>query len=134
MQDALNKLIILQFAIYTIIGLLGFISWLLAFTGNISILKGIVGEYFQGHILRWTAQFTPWGILMLISATLSLSATHFLWRLRKEGAYLGIISFFIGFATNILFARNILVHTLIGTLIGWTLLAPLAVAWKNLKT
>lgn len=133
MQDALKKLIVLQFAIYTIIGLLGFLSWFLAFTGNVSILEGIVGEYFYGHIIRWTAQFPPWGILMLISAILSLSATYLLWYLRKEGAYLGIISFFIGFSTNILFAQNILIHTLIGILIGWTLLAPLAAAWKNLK-
>lgn len=32
-----------------------------------------------------------------------------------------------------LFAQNILVHSLTGVLIGWTLLAPLAAAWKNLK-
>jgi hypothetical protein len=133
-KDALNKLIILQFSIYTVISLLGFTSWLLAFTSNVSILKEIVGEYFYGHIIRWTGQFPPWGLLMLISAILSLAASYLLWYSRKEGAYLGIASFCIGFATNILFAQNILVHTLIGILIGWTLLAPLAAAWKNLKT
>lgn len=132
MQSALNKLIVVQFAIYAIIGMLGFISWMLALTDNMSILEGIVGEYFHGHIVRWTMQFPSWGILMLISAILSLSATYLLWCSRKEGAYLGIASFCIGFATNILFAQNILVHTLIGILVGWTLLAPLTVAWKNL--
>ncbi|MEM3054434.1 MAG: hypothetical protein QXM52_01835 [Candidatus Bathyarchaeia archaeon] len=70
---------------------------------------------------------------MLASAILSLGATCLLWRLRKEGAYLGVAAFCIGFTTNILFAHNILVHALIGILIGWTLLAPLTVAWKNLK-
>jgi hypothetical protein len=133
MQSALNKLIIVQFAIYAIMSVLGFISWLLAFTDNVSILEGIVGEYFHGHIIRWTVQLPSWGIFMLISAILSLSATYLLWRSRREGTYLGIASFCLGFATNILFAQNILVHMLIGILIGWTLLAPLAVAWKNLK-
>jgi len=132
-QNGLNKLITIQFAIYAIIGILGFIAWMLAFTGNVSILEGIIGEYFHGHIVRWTAQLPHWGILILLSAILSLGATYFLWCLRKEGAYLGVASFCIGFVTNILFARNILVHALIGILIGWTLLAPLTIAWKNLK-
>ncbi|MEM3730572.1 MAG: hypothetical protein QXG27_00945 [Candidatus Bathyarchaeia archaeon] len=60
-------------------------------------------------------------------------ATYLLWCSRVEGTYIGVISFFIGFTTNILFAQNILVHTLIGALIGWTLLAPLAIEWKDLK-
>ncbi|MEM3703701.1 MAG: hypothetical protein QXX79_04720 [Candidatus Bathyarchaeia archaeon] len=131
--NALSKLIILQFTIYAVSCTLGFISWLLAFTNNASILEGIVGEYFHGHILRWTAQFPPWGVLMLLSAVLSLYATYLLWCSRKKGAYLGTTSFLIGFVTNMLFARNLLVHSLIGILIGWALLAPLAVAWKNLK-
>jgi hypothetical protein len=114
--------------------MLGFISWMLALTDNLTILERIVGEYFHGHIVRWTGQFPPWGILALISAFLSIVAAYFLWHLKREGAYFGIVSFCLGFATNILFAQNILVHTLIGILIGWTLLAPLAVVWKNLKT
>lgn len=114
-QNDLNKLVMIQFAIYAIVGILGFVAWILAFTGNLSMLEGIVGEYFHGHIVRWTAQLPYWGILMLISAILSLGTTYLLWRLRKEGAYLGVVSFCIGFATNILFARNILVHTLIGS-------------------
>ena len=102
MHNGLNKLITIQFAIYAIIGILGFIAWMLAFTGNVSILEGIIGEYFHGHIVRWTAQLPYWGILILISAILSLGATRFLWCLRKEGVYLGVASLCIGFVTNIL--------------------------------
>lgn len=132
-QNELNKLVTIQFAIYAIMGILGFAAWTLALTGKASILNGIIGEYFHGHVVRWTEQLPYWGILMLISAILSLGATCLLRRLRKEGAYLGIVAFCIGYATNILFANNILVHALIGILIGWILLAPLTVVWKNLK-
>jgi hypothetical protein len=132
-QSALTRLVVLQFAIYTIIGVLGFISWSLAFTNNISILEEIIGEYIHGHIIRWTRQLPSWGILILIGAILSFFAAYLLWRGRREGAYLGIVSFCIGFATNILFAQNILVHALVGVLIGWTLLAPLSILWKYLK-
>jgi hypothetical protein len=36
---------------------LGFIAWVLAFTDNVTILAGIIGDYFYGHIIRWTAKF-----------------------------------------------------------------------------
>jgi hypothetical protein len=105
----------------------------MAFTKNLSALEVIVGEYICGHLVRWTAQFPLWGILILTSAASSFCATFLLFVKSIEGGYLGIISFSIEFIANMLFARNILVHSIIGALIGWTLLAPLAVAWKNLK-
>jgi len=134
MRNSLIKLVVVQFAVYTIFGVLGFVTWIMAFANNLSTLELIVGEYIHGHFIRWTAQFPLWGALILISAVLSFGATYFLWRLQKVGGYLGIASFSLGFITNMLFARNILVHSLIGALIGWTLLAPLAIAWKNLDS
>jgi len=124
----------MQFAVYTVLGMLGFVAWAMAFIKSLSTLEVIVGEYIRGHLVRWTVQFPLWGIFMLISAAFSLGATRILWSARKEGAYIGIISFSIGFITNILFAQNILVHSLVGVLIGWTLLAPLVVTWKNLNS
>ncbi|MDH5459730.1 MAG: hypothetical protein OEW71_01675 [Candidatus Bathyarchaeota archaeon] len=128
MRNALIRLVVMQFAVYTVLGMLGFVAWAMAFINNLSTLEVIVGEYMRGHLVRWTAQFPLWEIFMLISAVLSLGATRLLWSSRKEGGYIGIISFSIGFITNILFAQNILVHSLTGALIGWTLLAPLAAA------
>jgi hypothetical protein len=133
MRNALIRLVVIQFAVYTVLGMLVFVAWAMVSTKNLPALGGIVGEYFRGHLERWTAQFPLWGIFILISAVLSLCATRLLWSSRKEGGYLGIISFSIGFLTSMLFARNLLVHGLVGVLIGWTLLAPLAFAWKNLK-
>lgn len=133
MQSSLIRLVVIQFTVYAVFGVLGFIAWTMAFSSSLPVLQAIVGEYFGGHFARWTIQFPLWGLLLLISAALSFGAAELLRRSRKEGAYIGIISFSIGFITNILFARNILVHSLTGALIGWTLLAPLVVAWKNLK-
>jgi len=133
MQNSLIRLIVIQFTVYAIFGVLAFIAWAMAFSNSLSVLEVVVGEYFRGHFERWTAQFPLWGLLVLISAALSFGAAELLRRSRKEGGYIGVVSFSIGFITNILFARNILVHSLTGVLIGWTLLAPLVVAWKNLK-
>lgn len=133
MQTALIKLMVIQFAAYTVVGALGFVAWTLTLAGNSAVLEAAIGEYILGHFVRWTTQFPFWGILILISAILSLCASLLLKDSRRKGGYLGIISFSIGFATNIIFAQNILVHSLIGLPIGWTLLAPLATAWKNLK-
>ena len=119
--------------VYAVLGVLGFVAWTMAFTGSLSTLEVMVGDYLRGHFARWTAQLPSWGVLILTSAALSFSAAWLLQKLRKEGVYLGIISFSIGFVTNILCAQNILVHSLIGILIGWTLLAPLIILWKNLE-
>jgi hypothetical protein len=134
MRNGLIRLIVLQFAVYAVLGVLGFVAWAMAFTENLPTFEGTVGEYISGHLPRWTAQFPLWGIFTLISAVLSLYASRLLWSSRKEGGYLGVISFSIGFITNMLIARNLLVHSLVGVLIGWTMLAPLAVEWKDLKS
>ncbi len=133
MQNPLIRLVVIQFTVYAIFGVLGSIAWAMAFCSSSTVLQAIVGEYFGGHFERWTIQFPLWGLLLLMSAALSLGAAVLLRRSRRQGGYIGIISFSIGFITNILFARNILVHSLTGALIGWTLLAPLVVAWKNLR-
>jgi uncharacterized membrane protein len=113
MRNGLIMLVVLQFAVYTVLGMLGFVVWAMAFTKNLPTLEGVVGEYVDGHLVRWTAQFPLWGIFVLISAALSLCATRLLWISRREGGYLGVISFSIGFITNMLFARNLLVHVLL---------------------
>jgi len=133
MQNALIKLVVIQFTVYTVFGMLGFVAWALAFSNNASVIEIIVGEYIRGHLIRWTRQFPFWGILILISAILSFCATWLLQGSRRMGGCLGTISFSIGFVTNIICAQNILVHSLIGFIIGWTLLAPLIVTWKDLE-
>lgn len=105
----------------------------MAFTGNLSVLDLTVSEYLSGHLERWTIQFPLWGIPILMSATLAFGAAWFLLKRQRTGVYLGVISFSLGFLTNLVFAQNILVHSLIGFLVGWTLLAPLAVAWRLLR-
>jgi hypothetical protein len=118
-------LVVFQFVVYSVLSVVAFIAWAMAFTQNLSMAELIVGEYIRGHLLRWTTQFPLWGVFILISGVLSLVAVWPLRHSRREGAYMGIVSFSIGFITNVIFAQNILVHTLIGALIGWTLLAPL---------
>ncbi len=133
MQNPLIKLVMIQFAAYTVFGMLGFAAWAITSSNNVSILEVIFGEYIRGHFVRWTAHFPFWGVFIFTSAILSFCAVWLLQSSRREGGYLGILSFLIGFVTNILLAQNILVHSLIGFLIGWTLLSPLAITWKNLK-
>lgn len=132
-KSDLCRLVIVQFSVFAILGVIAFVAWVMAFTHNTSMLRAIVGEYMGGHFVRWTTRFPLWGVLMLVSGVLSLVAIRLLWKSRKEGLYIGLVSFSIAFITNIVFAQNILVHTLIGLFIGWTLLAPLTLLWKNLR-
>lgn len=134
MQNDLIKLTVIQFAVYTVFGMLGFVAWALMFSNNASVIEIVVGEYIHGHLVRWTGHFQLWGVFMLISSILSFCAFWLLRGSRRMGGYLGIVSFLIGFITNIIVAQNILVHGLIGFLIGWTLLAPLVIAWKSLES
>ncbi|MBY8997866.1 MAG: hypothetical protein KGD60_09045 [Candidatus Thorarchaeota archaeon] len=53
-------------------------------------------------------------------------------RANKIGGYLGIISFLIGFALDILVANVMFVHVQVGMLIGWVLLAPLIFDWYEI--
>ncbi|RLI41655.1 hypothetical protein DRO59_06380 [Candidatus Bathyarchaeota archaeon] len=133
MHNKILKLVIIQFAVYSAVCVLGFALWAIVFSGNLWVVEELVGEYIRGHLVRWTTKLPSWGIFVLISGVLFMSAVRFLRQHRMEGAYLGITSFLIGFLTNLLFARNLLVHGILGCLIGWTLLAPLILLWEHLK-
>ncbi len=71
-QQALIRLVVLQFSVYSVLGILGFLAWLLAFTDNLAILGVLVGGYVRGHLVRWTAQFPSWGAFILLSGAFRL--------------------------------------------------------------
>lgn len=127
-DDGSVNLAVFQYVIYSVFGFIGFLAWAGTFLG----LK--VGDsYIGGHLTRWTLKFPLWGLFILVSSALSLIAASLLWRRKRLGGYLGILSFMIGFVVNLLFARNLLVHTCVGALIGWTLFTPLLLSWKKLN-
>ncbi len=132
MQSALVRLVVLQFAVYMVLASVAFFAWAMAFSDSLSVLEVVFGRYLSGHLVRWTVRLPLWGVFMLISAVLAFGAAWFLRKLRREGIYLGVGSFLIAFAANIFFAQNVVVHVLVGAVIGWVLLAPLVVVWKNL--
>ena len=78
MKNGLIIFVVLQFTVYAVLGVLGFVAWTMTFTKNLPTFEGIVGEYISGHLPRWTAQFPLWGIFILISAVLSLCAIRLL--------------------------------------------------------
>ena len=131
MRTSVVKLVMLQFALFSVACILAFIAWAITLMDGSHLLKMIVGEYISGHIVRWTIQLPLWGPLLLVSSALSIMAVWYLQSGRKEGGYFGIISFVIAFVTNLLFARNLLVHMAIGCSIGWTLIAPLVIGWGD---
>lgn len=126
-NDGSANLTVFQFVIYSVFGFIGFLAWAGTFLG-----LEVGDSYISGHLTRWTLKFPLWGIFILISSFLSLIAASLLWRRKRLGGYLGILSFIIGFIVNLLFARNLLVHTCVGALIGWTLFIPLLLSWKKL--
>ena len=132
MRTSIVKLVMVQFALFSVACFLAFIAWAITLMDGSNLLNMIVGEYIGSHIVRWTIQLPIWGLLLLVSSALSIMTAWYLRSARKEGGYLGIISFIIAFLTNLLFARNLLVHWAIGCSIGWTLIAPLVIGWRDL--
>lgn len=126
-NDESINLAVFQFVIYSVFGFIGFLAWAGTFLGF-----QVGDSYIGGHLTRWTLKFPLWGLFILVSSVLSLIAANLLRRQKRLGGYLGIVSFTIGFIVNLLFARNLLVHTCVGALIGWTLFIPLLLGWKKL--
>lgn len=126
------KFVAAQFFFYTLGGAFAFIAWVMIQTGREALLNDVAGDYLSYHFVQWTARLYLWGPLVLISAALSFVALWLILRANKIGGYLGIVSFLIGFAVDILVANVMFVHVLVGLLIGWVLLAPLVFGWDDI--
>jgi uncharacterized membrane protein (DUF2068 family) len=70
--------------------------------------------------------------MALIVGVLSLAATWSLWKLKKEGAYIGVLSFAIAYIINVYVGENTIAHAIAGAIAGTILLSPIALTWKNL--
>lgn len=127
-----TKIVAVQFLFYSLGGIGAFVAWIMIQRGDEALLHDIAGYYLTYHFLNWTSRFHLWGPVVLVSAALGFIAMLLILRTNKLGGYLGIISFLIGFAVDILVANVMFVHILIGLLIGWVLLAPLIFGWDDL--
>jgi hypothetical protein len=126
------KLVAVQFFFYMLGGIGAFAGWVMIQTGNEDMLNDVVGDYLSYHFMQWTSRLYLWGPLVLISAALAFIALYLILERNKTGGYLGIVSFIIGFAVDILVANVMFVHVLVGLLIGWVLLAPLLLGWNDI--
>ena len=127
-----SKIVSVQFFFYTLSGVGAFVAWVMIQTGNETLLNDIAGNYLSYHFEQWTARLYLWGPLVLISAVFAFLALWLILRANKIGGYLGVVSFLIGFAVDILVANVMFVHVLVGLLIGWVLLAPLVLGWDDI--
>jgi hypothetical protein len=73
------------------------------------------------------------GHVTLIVGVLSLTATSLIWRTKKLGGYIGILSFAIAYAVNVYVGENTLAHAVAGAIVGIILLLPLVMAWKTIS-
>ena len=126
------KLVAAQFLFYAVGGVFAFIAWVMIQTGYETLLNDVAGDYLSYHFLQWTSRLYFWGPLVLISAVLSFVGLWLILKANKIGGYLGIVSFLIGFAVDILVANVMFVHIVVGLLIGWVLLAPLVFGWDDI--
>jgi hypothetical protein len=56
-----------------------------------------------------------------------------LWKLRRSGGYVGIVSFGVAFAVNMYVGEHLILHVIAGVLAGLVLFVPLAFGWKSLS-
>jgi len=84
-------------------------------------------------IYPWGHRLPILGEIALVVGILSLVAAGLLWKLKRLGGYLGIISFVIAFAVNVHVGEHLILHVIAGVIAGLVLFIPLAFGWKSLS-
>jgi len=102
-----------------------------AIFGILAITMGIVD--LVDSIYPWGQTLPILGQIAFMVGILSLVATSLLWKLKRLGGYLGILSFTIAFLVNVYVGEHPLAHTIAGAIVGLVLLVPLAFAWRSLS-
>lgn len=102
-----------------------------AIFGMLAIIVGIVDIMHPPYPYAYKLPIL--GHLALLVGILSLTATGLLWKMRKLGGYIGILSFTIAYAVNVYVGENTLAHAIAGAIVGIILLLPLAMTWKTIS-
>ena len=102
-----------------------------AIFGVLAITVGVVD--LVNPIYPWGQRLPILGQMALIVGILSLVATGLLWKLKRLGGYLGIISFVIAYAVNVYVGEHMMLHIMAGVIAGLVLFIPLALGWKSLS-
>ncbi len=121
-SDPLLSLVVFQFLVFGIIGLAGFVGWLLSLIFQLSA-PGYL-NYITDHLEHWTTNFSWWGVLSLCVGFISFAAAILIRKNDLIGASMGLFAFLLGFVTNMIVARNPLAHIAVGAIIGWILIIP----------
>lgn len=131
-SDPLLSLVVFQFLVYGVIGLAGFVGWLLAINFQLSA-PGYL-NYITDHLEHWTNNFSWWGVLSLCVGFISFAAAILIRKDDLIGASLGLFALLLGFVTNMIVARNPPAHIVVGAIIGWILIIPTIFYLIRLKT
>jgi len=73
------------------------------------------------------------GHMAFIVGILSFVAASLLWKLKRIGGYVGVLSFVIAYTINVYVGEHPLLHAIAGAIVGLILLVPLALAWRGLS-
>lgn len=73
------------------------------------------------------------GHIALAVGILSLIASTLLWKLKRLGAYMCIVSFSVAYIVNIYVGEHPHIHAVAGTIVGLILLIPLVLSWRSLS-
>jgi len=104
---------------------------LFAIFGILAIVIGVVD--IMNPIYPWGQKLPILGHMALIVGILSLVAKSLLWKMKRMGGYLGILSFTIAFLVNVYVGEHPLAHAIAGAIVGLILLLPLALTWRSLS-
>lgn len=102
-----------------------------ALFGILAIIIGIID--ITNPLYPYAYKLPIFGHIALIVGILSLAATWSLWKLKRMGAYIGVLSFAIAYIVNVYVGENVIAHAIAGVIVGIILLSPIAFAWKNLN-
>ena len=103
----------------------------LAIFGILAIIVGVVD--LMNPIYPWGQRLPILGQIAFVVGILSVVATSLLWKLKRLGGYLGIVSFVIAYAVNVYVGEHPMLHVMAGVIAGLVLFIPLALGWRSLS-
>ncbi|UCG00987.1 MAG: hypothetical protein JSW11_15385 [Candidatus Heimdallarchaeota archaeon] len=121
-SDPLLSLVVFQFIVLGIIGLVGFVGWGLSLIFELSA-PGYL-NYITDHLEHWTIKSSWWGLLSLCVGFISFAAAFLIRKNDLLGAGVGFFALILGFITNMLVARNPPAHIAVGVIVGWIIVIP----------
>ncbi len=125
-KDRITSIVILT-VIFYIFGILEIVAGL----SLLSLANIASSIFFYTGVLAWVTMSL--GIAVVITGVLYFLAGRWIWRAKRSGAIVGLITAISGIILNIIFVPVAPISSVLGIMLSIVVIALIAVVWKHLR-